>query len=111
MFFRKTEKTFFSKQKIRKSLVWIIYCIARHDFLVFVLLSTLITGFICLYLWHYIEIVEKENKSVIVPMVKINEKEYNKFLEYSSKRQEEFWKAEQEKYKEVFTPLPSQSLD
>ena len=111
MFFRKTEKVFFNKQEIKKVLVRIIYFVARHDFLVFVLLSMLLTGFICLYLWHYIEITEKENESIIVPTVKINEKEYNKFLEYSSKRQEEFWKAEQEEYKEVFAPLPPQPLD
>ncbi len=109
MFFRK--KISFNKQKAKKILSQAAYFVARHDFLIFALLSILLTGFICLYLWRYIEITEKENKSIIVPTAKINEKEYSKFLEYSRKRQEEFWRAEQEEYKEVFAPLPPHPLD
>lgn len=99
-------KIHIDKKRIKRVISKIPYFTARHDFLIFLLLTVLVVGFTLLYLWHYIKIQEEKSQYTQTLTAKINEEEYNKFLETSRTRQENFWKAEQEEYKEVFVPAP-----
>lgn len=106
MFAKKKIKLNVGKQKIKQAIFRIPYFIAKHDFLIFVLFSILLSTITLFYLWRYFVNQEQLRQAIPVPMVTINDKEYNKFLETSKQRQEKFWKAEEEEYKEVFAPLP-----